>query len=450
MATQPTTRAPREGRCAGHPPVSTGSNTTLSNPVASEVPRNRRGKFVSVYLHTWDQTTEQMNVRAQAQLLYAGRIVGINDNAEDLTTDIEVEHIAAEFKNAVVGRDLLSAEVAPGINLVTGRIFSFADTIGDGSPTWDSATDLEVVASGASGAYQVDAGQYNGDEICAIMSRWLAQAKTDADINGSYTWSYAVTSNDGPRTKCHWTVSSGSDYTVLWALQAPAEVAAFLGLKADADPAFGQQASIRGIGTANRADNNYQGDGAPYSTLVFKPWGPGSLGYGFGLTTSYELENERGRFIDQSALFPASIKASSEDAPTTTGLFLFDEKTLVLAQYDEDAMTLTNVRIAPFQRASDDTSDARVFVGRRMDEPQAPILIRQVMLLEGSFANILNQIVYSTGTPGYNHATYDTLGPGTGIGIPGSLLGPEWERSLANLPGAQSPIAEILSSDVSR
>jgi hypothetical protein len=432
-------------RFARHHRVSTDINTTLSNPVVSEVPRNWLGKFVGVYLHTWDEATQQLNTRANAQLVYAGRIVGIADNASDMTTDLEVESISAEFKNGVIGRDLLAGEVAPGIALVEGRTFSFQDVILSSTSATDSfAEDLVVVSGAPSDAYEVQAGQYTGDEICAVISRWLAQAKTDGDINGYYTMAYGVSSNVGPRTKLYYRLENANSYTVGWRIGMPGEVASFLGLGETEDVAIGQKVSITKIGGTTNKDEKYQGNFAPYSMLVFKPSGPGSIGQEFSAAISYDLENERGSFIDQSDLMPASVKESSQNVTDVTGLFLLDEKVLMIASYDADAATLTNCRLAPFQLASNNEQDAVSYIGRRIDDPPAPVTIRQVLVLEGPFKDVVSKIVYSTGASGYNHGTYDTLEPGLSLGIPGQLLGAEWDRSIANLPGAESPIAVII------
>ena len=55
-------------------------------------------------------------------------------------------------------------------------------------------------------------------------------------------------------------------------------------------------------------------------------------------------------------------------------------------------------------------------------------------------ANMVADIMYGSGTSGYNHGTRDTLGYGIGLGIPGSLYGYEFDRSLTNLPSADLPL----------
>lgn len=435
-------------RFARHHRVSTDPNTTLSNPVVSEVPRNWLGKYVSVYLHTWHEATQQLNTRAQAQLLYAGRIVGIADNASDMTTDIEVAHVAEEFRNGVIGADLLAADLTPGLTLIEGRTFRFNDRIyvSTTAPTPAVATDLVVVSGAPANAYEVQAGYYNGDEICAVISRWLAQARVDADINGNYTLNYAVSSGDGPRSKIYWKFT-GTAFLVSWGLEMPGEVAAFLGFGTDEDAYSGHQVLISDSGKPSNESTIRQGDYAPYSTLIFAPFGPSIFGLAFTYALTYEIENERGVFIDQTALMPAVVKEQAQNE--TVGLFVLDEKILFIAQYDEETATLTNARLAPFQLVGN-TKDAGAlqYVGRRMDEPPAALTIRQVLLLDGTFKDILSKLVYSTGTTGYNHGTHDTLSYGFGLAIPGQLLGPEWDRSLENLPGANSPISVMIDKPI--
>ncbi len=430
-------------RFARHHRVSTDINTTLSNPVVSEVPRNWIGKFVGVYLHTWDEATQQLNTKAGAQLLYAGRIVGISDDATTMTTSLELEHISAEFKDGVIGGDMLAADLTPGLTLIANSTFRLKDwLVTSTTPVAAEATDLVVVESGASGAYQVNAGYYNGDEICAFISRWTAQAKTDTDINGTYVASYAVSSNVGLRSKIYWKIA-GSAYGVAWTMEMPGEVAAFLGFGTDEDSFSGQQVLISASGSPSNENSIKQGEFAPYSTLIFKPFGPGIFGLAFSLALTYELENERGAFIDQSDLLPAVVKEQSE-GESNVGIFLLDDKILMFGSYDRTSGTLTNCRLAPFQLTAGNTTGAFEYIGRRVDEPPAPVTVRQVLLLEGTLKDILNRFVYSTGASGYNHSTFDTLSSEFGLALPGGLLGPEWERSLANLPSSGAPISVLI------
>jgi hypothetical protein len=436
-------------RFARHHRVSYDVNTTLSNPVVTDVPRNWMGKGVAVYLHTWDEATQQLNTRARAQLIYVGRIVGIADDADTMSTVIDVEHIAEDFKRGVVGKDLLAADVAPGIRIVAGRKFQYSDTVFSSPAAGGNASDLNVVASGASGAYQMNEGFYTGDELAGILSRWLAQAKTDAAIAGYISVGYAVSAgNVGLRSKIWYRFESASTVNASFGMTMPGEVAAFFGFSDGESSPIGQSVNVSKQDKTNKSGIK-QGDYVPFHTMVFKPLGPGRTGNEFATTSlSYELENVRGTFVSQYGFLPASIKASAP-AGTDWGIFLLDDKVLMVASYQVVAgppyeVSIRNAWIAPFQLAADNSTDALGYLGRRIDEPPAAVTLRQVLILEGQFKDIVNRIVYSTGATGYNHGTYDVFGAGVGIGIPGSLLGPEWERSLENLPCADSPIAVVI------
>lgn len=436
-------------RFARHHRVTPDINTTLSNPVVSEIPRNWIGRGVAVYLHTWDEATQQLNTRARAQLIYAGRIVGIADDPGTMSTVLDVEHVAQELKTAVVGRDLWAAEITRGVYLRAGRKFRFADLIlTTTSATWKVTTDLAVVASGASGAYQVNAGYYDGDELTSVLSRWLAQSKSDAKLNGFYSWAYGVTSNVGLRTKCYWRIENASNYNCRWSMSMPGEVALFLGLANAEDSQYGQEHKFEVSGTTLGQNRIFQGDNVPFSTLISRPLGPNRAGASFIDTgIIYELENERATFWDNLSRFPSALKESCT-AGSQWGMFLLDEKALCVATYDAANRTLQNVWLAPYQLTADNNTDAAPYVGRRLDEPQSPVTIRQVPIIEARFADVINWFAYSTGVSGYNHGTYDVLPHGLGMGIPGSLLGPEWERSLANLPCADSPIAVVIDEPI--
>lgn len=437
-------RFPRHNR------VSTDPNTTLSNPVVSEVPRNWLGKYVTIHLHTWSEEDQQLNMRERAQLVYAGRIVSIQDNPDTMCTDIEVEHIAQDFKDGVVFRDQFCADITDGINLLVGRTFKFRDFMNTGTgATAGVAQDL-VVTTGATGAYQIEPGYYDGYELAGLLSRWLAQAKTDLDILGYYSVAYNVSSNVGPRSKVYWQISDGSAYNVSWRMSLPGEVAAFLGFAADEDDPLGQTSVISVDGAATNEMRIKQSEKAPYRTMVFKPYGPGSAGHGiFGDiftewgVLAYQLENVTGTFVDQYSLMPAIVRSRCPSG-LYWSFFLLDDKSLIVAAYDSTTHAVTNCWLAPFQMTADNAADAVMYIGRRVDEPPAPVTLRQIIIAEGPLQSMINQFVYSTGVAGMNHSIWDTLPATMGLAIPGSTLGPKWERSLANLPGANDPIAVVL------
>ena len=407
-------------------------------PIVSEQPRVWIGKRVAVRLHTWDAVNQTLNSRDEAQLMFAGRIAGIADDPNDFSTVLDIEPITEEIRNGILGKDMWKAALTDGLDLVEGRVFLMQDWR-DGTAI-AAANDLVVVASGASTTNEVNAGRYSLNEVCDILSRWLGGERAAGRIAGFYVWHSPVTFNAGMRTTCVWSIANGGTVTVEFDLTMPAEVAMFLGLKGAAVQQ-GQSIMFRQRGISN-TEYIAQGDDVPFQNLVFKPNGPGRLAQEFTLVTTYPAEDEQGIFIDQYEYLPASIKLSC-DSSKQWGLFLLDEKFLMVGSYDSGV--LSNCWLAPFQLTADTSEEADKFIGRRVDEAEGgQITLRQVLILEGTFAEMLATFIYGTGTSGYNHADYDTLGYGLGIGIPGEVLGGSFDQRLASLPGANAPIAVII------
>jgi hypothetical protein len=430
-------------RFANHHRCAADSNHVQIAPLATTLPRTWIGRRVSVRLHTWDEATQTLNTRDEAQLVFAGRIAGIADDPNTFATQIDLEHIAEEIRNGVIGRDLWDANIAKGIWIAAGRYFRLID-ISDG--TSRLSNDLVVVTSGASGTNQMDQGFYSLGEIVERFNTWLAAEYTAARIWGNYHWRSPVSNADGLRTviDCKIPNASSGKY-VNFTFYAPAEIVAFLGMIKDIEPA--QDGSIVGIpgGSGHVSNVTFQicGASVPFSTVIFRPTGPGRLAQEFTEAINYELENERGEFTDQRDYLPANVKGSCP-AGHNWGLFVLDEKVLMVGSYDSTNHWLTNCWLAPFQLVADNSSEPMSYIGRRVDEPDEPVRVRQIFVLETTLEMLVNLIVYSTGTAGYNHDAYDSFGYALGLGIPGEILGHEFERSLTNLPGANAPIVVVI------
>jgi len=427
-------------RFACHHQIASDANHVQIDPVVSSIPLQWIGKRVSIRLHTWNETNAALNTLENSQLVFQGRIVGTSDDPDSFCTVLELEHGMSEFENAIIGKDILSGVIPEGIALITGREFSFVERT-SGTPT---ANVLTVVAGTPASTNEIQTGVYSLSELCEYINRWLAGEKTAARINGYYSFASPVSTSDGMRTRCTWINNTAGDTYVPFAFSLPSEVAAFLGLTdGEPDPAtrtyIWQKTSYDNVQTIS------DGKACPFVNVVFRPSGPGIVGQEFATaSTYYDIDDVQGTFIDQYSSLPASIKASC-DPSGSWGVFLFDEKTLIVGSYDSSTQRIRNIWISPLQPATNNDQSALSYVGRRADEASAgPVRIRQVFVLEGPTSELLLQLAYSTGTSGYNHSTYDTLGYGLSAGIPGEVLGPEFERALWNLPGADAPLFIII------
>jgi hypothetical protein len=426
-------------RFAGHHRVGPDSYQVLTKPLVTQLPRVWLGKRVGVWLHTWSEQEQSLNSRDEAQLLYAGRIAGIADDPNDGATVIDVSPVHDEIANGVIGRDFPTAKVAEGLNIVAGRMFLFQDNMYTGS--LQTSDPLTVVASGATGTNEMNAGRYTLGELCEKLNAWLAGEKAAARIYGYYRWASPVTSNVGLRTKCYWIIGDSGNEPVAWGIDMPGEVMAFLGLRSN-EPAYSGQVQKFSVSGYSNQNKIAEGESVPFTNLVFKPSGPGRLTQDASQTITYLLEDQRGTFVNQYSCLPAVIKASC-DSSLTWGVFLLNENTLIVGSYSTGV--LSNCWLAPFQITADKDKESASYIGRRADEPEGgDITIRQILILESSLSTLLSTLIYGTGTAGYNHSTFDALGYGFGLGIPGELLGGSFDNSLTNLPQSNAPVAVVI------
>lgn len=432
-------------RFANHHRVGSDINHVQMNPVVSSIPRVWLGKRVAIRLHTWDAVNQTINARAEAQLVFAGRITDIGDDPNNGHTVIECDHVLNELLDVTILRDPLVAEAAPGVALIEGRTFSLVERVqGSANVT---TTALTVVAGAPANTDQITAGTYSGQEVCDALNRWLGGRLAAAQITGYY--SFSISSNtDGIRTRCHWKiVNASSTLGCAFDLSGPAEVMSFLGLSDAAPDISGGQLLFGDKFKTTNEQNITSGLAVPFTTLVFRPFA-GRLGQEFTDASYIDLAGARGNFVDQRTRLPASIRGSCDPA-AQWGLFLLDEKVLVVASYDGSAKRLRNVWLAPLQMPGANEGDVTGYFGRRADDPDAgPVAIRQILLLEGAFANLMLELMHSTGVSGYNHSAYDVLGFGLGAGIPGELIGPEFERSLWNLPTPGAPLVLLIDEPI--
>ena len=425
-------------RFGNHHRVGANSDHVQMNPVVSSLPRVWLGKRVAVRLHTWDAANQTINARAESQLVFAGRITDIADDPQSFHTVIECDHILSELLDTSVFKDRLIGEAAPGIALATGLTFSFAEFVQGVASV--ATNDLTVVSGAPANTHEVQSGTYSLSELCEVFNRWLGAEKAASLTLGQYSWSVGA-NTDGIRVRCHWKIVSGSDVHCEWGFVGPQHVMAFLGL-VDAEPSLtGGTVNFHVVDRTNHATIN-SGLAVPFTTLIFRPWAS-RIGQEYADSPYIDADNVRGTFISQRSRMPASIKESC-DSNAEWGLFLVDEKLLVVASYDDSNQRLNNIWISPVQAPGADIESVGYF-GRRADEPDSgPVAIRQVLLFEGTFSVLMLELMYSTGTSRYNHIGYDTFSYGIGAGIPGEVLGPEFEQSFTNLPDADAPLILLI------
>lgn len=426
---------------AQHHRVTTDPQGVLLNPVVSQQPRIWIGRWVGVWMHTVDGNGT-LNARKDAQVVYAGQIASITDDADTGCTVVELQHVLDVVQSITLGRDMFSAVIPNGWYITAGQQFSFSE----GATTGHNATanPLVVVASGASGTNQINAGYYALEDICAFLNAWLAAELLATRIAGIYTWSSPVPGDGALRTKCYWLFAAATSVQVAWNLTMDGGLFAYLGLSNALDDAF---STIAATGTAGGfgfagTSNIFQSDYSPWRIIGFRNQNSNA-----SLDVTLNVTSCIGTIVDQWAQIPSGNRPPQEGL--LWGVFLMNEQFLMTASFDRQgtSTTLSNCLVQQYivpgvQAGATNVNSFGTKAGDTNDT--VPITVRQVFLFEDTCNTLVKSFFYGSGSNGYNSPTFDTLGYGLGIAIPGDLLGAPFETSVDNLPGFLAPMVCVI------
>lgn len=401
-------------------------NFVKLQPLVTSQPRVWIGKWVGLWMHR--TTTGVLDVKAQAQLVFAGRIVEIRDDPSTMCTVVEVEHVLDYIKRAVLGRDMFTAKIADGVYVAADPIgFFIQDAQG---ATLKTSNALVVVPSGAAGVNQMNAGVYTIDQLVVKFNDWAASELTAGRIFGTY--SFAIESGtDGTRTALHWTIGGG--LIVSFGFLVSDDIAKMLGYTNAPVGSFNGNSGriIRDIKPAGGGSEIMYSDAVPLRFMM--------NAHNHNPLPQFDLVEERGTFVDQNG----SIPSFPTQAIGTWGLFLFDGSHVVIGR--KNGTLITNIIGSVVSYAGADHgigffSDLK----RDVTDTSGPMEVKQIFVYESKRGVILQQIFLSTGTAAYNHASLDVLAQPLGIGIPGSVLGDNFINSCSALPGALDAFTLII------
>lgn len=407
---------------AEHHRVGTDALGVELQPVVSAQPRVWIGKWIGVWKHTTDGTN--LNAKSDAVLVFAGRITSIADDPNTSCTVVEIKHVLEAVNESSLGRDMWSANVTDGITIFAGDACNFED--------WDTvsashkvANPLTVKASGASGANQINAGIYTLDDLASAINSWLSSEKNAGRLYGTYTLDPSAQISPGVyRAKMHWYITSTATEGEWWFTSFP-----WAG-------AFGiLNAPWTDLRSSNTFHDQY-GQTAPNPARLFNTDSNSP-------TVTCNVVSTSGAFVDQYSLLPASVQAvlPAGGGGLPWGVFLYNETLLFVGTFSGSVIDqMQTIDTAIINSLTDYGS--LLLLSRTPGDPLPPI--RQVLLLESTAATMLKYLFYGTGTSTLNSSTFDTLGYGLGIGIPGSLLDTEFEQSCDAIPGADAALVCVI------
>ncbi len=393
------------------------------NPVVDTSCRSWEGKWVGLWMHR--RLGGVLDTRSQAQLVWAGTITEIIDTANG-DTQVTCRHVTAVVPETMLLRDQWSAEVQEGVYLHLPpvwpgfdlRVVSFT-IAGDVYAETLQYADTLVVTTGAAGANQIEAGYHSVDSIITALNAWLAAALAADDIGMRVVISRQADA-EGGLVKIEWRWV-GLGYKGGFRLSMPAHVLRALGFEPT-----DQRAATAMLDTPALQSGEVFATSPPLAAAV---WGRG------GLAGTMDVLNVDGTFIDQSDTLPFQARALAETLGSTSdplGFVMVGAAVFLARQVSASSLTLIAVpdfnNLSRAQLAEEATLTA---------SEAGPLMVRQVIILAGSFANLMPRIFASTGNAEYNHDVYDAYGYGLGAAIPWELLGQSFVDSCFMLDQAQ-------------
>lgn len=416
-------------RFSEHHRVENQDNGVRFQPVISAQPRTWRGRRVTVWAHTYNPLTQAMNTKADALCVFVGELSEIQDDSDTGHTHILAEHYLNKIPKTMLGRNSWQAVVDYGLWLKTGQRFKFQDFNGT---TTKSANDLVVKRFGATGSNEVNAGRYGHEEFASIFNQWLGGEGAAGRINGNYTLTCPEDVDGSPRSVLHYFVPGSTSnqmwYNITWPIAGWAKPLGF--------PGTGTlNVDKCGAAHATPSPNEVQ----PFSFV-------GQDANGF---LEISFEHSIGTFVGQNETLPAVAQALLDSSTIPVGndrlgLFILEceTPTVLLGTVVGNSIKKIRVLKSTFSSAGlkgiEELKNATVPIGA------GPPKIRQIFAHEAPVKTMLKWIMYSTGTAGYNHADYDVLPHGQGLGIPYDLLGADFEQSCDAMPGANDVITLLL------
>ncbi len=409
-------------------------------------PRSWIGKWVGVYLHKL--VGGALNSKADAQLVFAGKLHQIGDDANSMGTVVELKHVLDVVAESTIGgRDQWKARIRNVIWLqaANGGIQAMRFRMKDyqqlplASAVSRTANDLVVVASGASGANQINQGHYTAEELFAKLNLWWTSEKNAARLYGNYSIGFYKPDDGSIRSYVYWSHNVAAASNCWFDFGMPGSgggdgadsVRARLGFKRDSGDSVGG-AIVEYTTTPQKGGGGSHSHFADTEYLrAIHTGGAGSSSF---------LDEEDGTFVDQYAFLPSAFKPATSGG-SEWGVFLLDNQIVVFGK--KVGATIVDLAIAPEQYGYTGAFlNSNSFLASKASSPDF-IPIRQIFALEMTFGAALKRMILSTGATGYNVALWDSLGFGLGLGIPHDIAS-GLVASIDALPQANSPIVVII------
>lgn len=396
-------------------------------PKVTDAPRIWTGKYVGIWVHRI--VGEVLDTQAEAHLAFAGILKEIADDPSGEVV-LRCEDITSKLKTTTLLRDQFSARIREGIWLQTATKFRIE--VEDGASSYSS--ELVGVPSGASGAYEFNAGKYNETLIATnLITNWLINAANDGKIPGTVAdWSYGA-KPDGSGTILDFFQVLNQNTAVEIKLFLPIDVAHFLGWDDNRIEMY-QGVRYRVLhGYTNSAGAAIWFATYPANRYMLRPGNNGEF--------EIHVDGVVGTWMDQKNDIPYDLLGlqffvnQTGGTPKEWGLVKFGHFVALAGREIADS---TEFHIYQTQEITQQFGgDSWSGADDLLEQASAEVRLEQIFIYEGSFKDFALRALASTGASlgatGYNHATYDAFPAQMGAGIPWTLLGDQFLDSITAL-----------------
>lgn len=415
-----------DSRFGRYHPLGLIGDGIVINPHVSSSQRKWKGRWVGVWIHR--VVGGVLDVKSEAQLVFAGRISSVRDEADGLTW-VECDDVRGAIRDCTLLSDQWTARLREGIYLKAGWRFAAQDRIWTISGTVDVerfANDL-VVVDASPGANEILAGVYTLDELATELNAWLQAERSAARLSLYHNWTPRVAVDAGIRSQ--WSANSLASFDRAdWYLYAPSDVLEFMGWPAG-------RTYIADLFDA--PSQTLTSPNAPYRVFLTQSEIT-SLG-----TAPVPFDEVQGSWWSQRDYLPAKLKTATL-AGQDWGVVQVNGGAMALARLRSDTQTITlkahplldDISGQPFARGGG--------VGQRVTvEDDANVELRQVAVIHGELDELLTRFLVSTGTAAYNSAS-DVFPAHLGAAIPYELLGTAWTASVANVAESAAEVDIVI------
>ncbi|MBK7823426.1 MAG: hypothetical protein IPJ61_20785 [Tessaracoccus sp.] len=269
-----------------------------------------------------------------------------------------------------------------------------------------------MVSGAPTSVNEIQTGFYTSDEIAQAITAWLQAEYTAGRLLFSGAYSNRATPDGLRGVLSYVDATAGSALRSLSLFVPPGNLWRFLGW--DTPNLFAQGSGV--VGSERAAT-------PPLRALISNIGG------------RLPISNERGNWIDQGSILPASLFDSSG---TQEGIVKIGSLGhAVVSKQTGYLNVFLNVGLDRYLLSTGGE------IAIEYDDDQ-DVTLQQVIVAEGDFKSLMLQILFSTGASGFNHATYDTLASDLGCALPYSLAGADFVSDVENVDGADATICIVI------